>query len=78
VGWVLIVTAVLVLVPVALQLRTGEHGILDFAGYFLFASGLFIVGASELWLDPAIEGTGMLIGLGAVIAGLIVARPKRR
>jgi hypothetical protein len=74
VGWVLIATAVLVLVPVALQLRSRERGLRDFAGYFIFAAGLCTVGAAELWLVGDAERVAMLAGLAAVVAGLLVAR----
>jgi uncharacterized membrane protein len=77
VGWVLIATAVLVLVPVALQLRSRERGLRDFTGYLLFSAGLFTVGAAELWLTANAERVAMLAGLAAVVGGLIVARFSR-
>lgn len=77
-GWILIVTAALVLVPVALQLRAGEYSGRDFAGYLLFAAGLASVGAAERWSPADLEQTLMLAGLGLVLAGLIVARPGHR
>ena len=74
-GWILIITAGLVLVPVALQLRAGEYGIRDFGGYLLFAAGLVLVGAAERWAAGAVA-TGMTIGgLLSVLAGLLIARP---
>ena len=77
-GWFLIATAVLVLVPVALQLRSRERGLRDFAGYFVFAAGLFTVGAAERWLAGDAERIAMLTGLAAVVGGLLVARLTAR
>ena len=76
-GWILIVTAVLVMVPVALQLRAGEHRFRDFGGYVLFALGLVLVGAAERWATGTTERTLTLAGLAAVVGGLFVARPGR-
>jgi apolipoprotein N-acyltransferase len=78
VGWILIATSVLVLVPVALQLRKRERGLRDFVGYFIFAAGLFTVGAAERWLAGDAEQIAMLSGLAAVVLGLIVARLAAR
>ncbi len=72
------VTAVIVLLPVAFQLRSGEHRLLDFTGYLLFAFGLFFVGATERWASGRNEQIGMIVGLAAVLLGLLLARPGRR
>lgn len=76
-GWILIVTAVLVMVPVVLQLRAGERNIRDFGGYVLFALGLVLVGAAERWATGSAEQTMTYAGLAAVVGGLLVARPGR-
>lgn len=77
IGYVLMATAILVLVPVALQLRSGEQRPLDFAGYFLFAAGLLAVGAGEAWLGGRAAIIATFGGLAAVLLGLLVARPGR-
>lgn len=74
-GWILIITAGLVLVPVALQMRSGEHGIRDFGGYLLFAAGLVLVGAAELWAMGGTATAMTVAGLVSVLAGLLIARP---
>lgn len=76
-GWILIITAALVMVPVALQLRAGENKFRDFGGYVLFALGLVLVGAAERWATGTTERTMTLAGLAAVVGGLLVARPGR-
>lgn len=76
-GWVLIITAVLVMVPVALQLRAGEHRFREFGGYVLFAIGLVLVGAAERWATGTAERVLTVAGLVSVLGGLLVARPGR-
>ena len=76
-GWILIITALLVMVPVALQLRAGETRFRDFGGYVLFAVGLVLVGAAERWASGTTESAMTFGGLAAVIFGLLVARPGR-
>lgn len=76
-GWVLIVTALLVMVPVVLQLRAGETRFRDFGGYVLFAIGLVLVGVAEQWATGTTANGLTLGGLAAVISGLLVARPGR-
>lgn len=77
VGYILVATAVLVLVPVALQLRTGEQSAMDFVGYFVFAGGLLAVGAGEAWLQGPSSMVATFGGLAAILAGLLLARPGR-
>lgn len=76
-GWILIVTALLVMVPVVLQLRAGETRFRDFGGYVLFAIGLVLVGAAERWATGTTGQAMTLSGLASVIFGLLVARPGR-
>ena len=46
IGVILAVTATIVLVPVMLQLRSGERRLRDVWGHFLFVAGLLVVAAA--------------------------------
>ncbi len=76
-GWILIITALLVMVPVALQLRAGETRFRDFGGYVLFAVGLVLVGAAERWAAGTAAQVMTFGGLALVLGGLLVGRPGR-
>jgi hypothetical protein len=77
-GWFLIATAVLVLIPVVLQYRAGEQSLRDLLGFLLFAAGLFIVGLSQIVSEGDARTWGSYGGLAVVVLGLLLGRPGRR
>lgn len=76
-GYFLMATAALVLFPVFLQVRSGEHGVRAVWGYILFAVGLFSVGASYTWLTGDSQRNVVLAGFAAVLIGLLVEERDR-
>ncbi len=76
-GFFLMATAAIVLVPVFLQVRAKEHGLRDVWGYILFAAGLFSVGASYSFLDGDARRDVAIGGLAAVLIGLFVQEGLR-
>lgn len=77
-GFFLMITAALVLVPVVLQLRSGEYGVRDVVGYLIFILGLFAVGAGYAFLDGPDQRNVGLGGLAAVLLGLMVVQYTER
>ena len=77
-GFFLMATAVLVLVPVVLQLRSGEYGLRDVLGYLIFILGLFAVGVGYAFFEGPDQRNLALGGLGAVLVGLMVVQYTER
>lgn len=77
-GVFLMITALIVLVPVFLQIRAKEHGLRDVWGYILFAAGLFTVGASYYFLDGDARRDLSIAGFVAVLIGLFVQEGFRK
>lgn len=76
-GVFLMVTAVLVLVPVFLQIRAKEYGLRSAWGYLLFAIGLFSVGASYSFLVGEPRRNLSIAGFAAILIGLFVQEGLR-
>jgi hypothetical protein len=77
-GFFLMATAALVLVPVVLQLRSGEYGLRDVLGYLIFIIGLFAVGVGYAFFEGPDQRNHALGGLGAVLVGLMVVQYTER
>ena len=76
-GWFLMATAVVVLFPVFLQIRSKEYGLRAAWGYLLFAVGLFSVGASYSFLEGASRRNLSIAGFAAILIGLFVQEGMR-
>lgn len=77
-GFFIIVTALVVCVPVLLQLRSGEEQLRDMWGYLLFAAGLFIVGLAYAILAQPAQTYAVWAGLAAAVAGLFAHHRESR
>lgn len=77
-GFFLMATAALVLVPVLLQLRSGEYGVRDVVGYLIFILGLFAVGVGYAFFEGHDQRSLALGGLAAVLIGLAVVQYTER
>jgi hypothetical protein len=77
-GYFLMATGALVLVPIVLQLRSGEYGLRDVLGYLIFVVGLFTVGIGYAFLEGTDQRRLALAGLGAVLVGLLVVQFTER
>ena len=77
-GFFLMATALLVLVPVMLQLRSGEYGMRDVVGYLIFILGLFAVGVGYAFFEGPDQRGLALGGLAAVLVGLAVVQYTER
>lgn len=76
-GVFMILTAVLVLVPVWLQLRASETRMREVWGHFMLAAGLFVVGIG-FWFFTAQQQTWIAAGgTLAVFIGLLVQHKDR-
>lgn len=77
-GFFLMATALLVLVPVILQLRARDYALREVWGYFIFVLGLFAVGCAYAFFDGAELRKLSLGGLGAVLVGLFFVQLTER
>lgn len=77
-GFFLMATALLVLVPVVLQLRARDYALREVWGYFIFVLGLFAVGSAYAFLDGADLRRLSLGGLAAVLIGLFFVQYNER
>jgi hypothetical protein len=75
-GLFLMVTALVVCVPVVMQVRAGEEPLRDMWGYLLFAAGLFVVGIAYALLAAPLQAYAVWGGLAAAIVGLFVHHRK--
>jgi hypothetical protein len=69
-GFFLMATGLLVLVPVVLQLRARDYALREVWGYFVFVLGLFAVGFGYAFFEGADQRRLSLGGLAAVLIGL--------
>lgn len=76
-GVFLMFTAVIVLIPVFLQLRAREYDWRAVWGYLLFAAGLFSVGASYSFFDGDARRNLSIAGFAAILIGLFVQEATR-
>lgn len=77
VGIFLIVTAFVILVPVLLQIRDGRFHWREVWGLFVLVAGFVMVGAAYMFLAGEEQRWLALLGLGAVLFGLLVQHKRR-
>ncbi|MGH7464087.1 MAG: hypothetical protein ACREK1_02865 [Longimicrobiales bacterium] len=77
VGIFLLVTALVILVPVVLQIRDGRFHWREVWGMFVLVGGFAIVAASYFFLTGPGHRWISLFGLGAVLFGLLVQHKRR-
>jgi hypothetical protein len=77
IGIFLFVTALVILVPVVLQIRDGRFHWREVWGMFVLVAGFMIVGAGYAFFTGAGQRWWSLIGLGAVLFGLLVQHKRR-
>jgi len=76
IGIFLLISAVVVLVPVVLQIRLGESRLRDVWGYIIFVAGLLVVATGDSTVGRAHQTRLALIGVMLALAGLL-AQPKQ-
>jgi hypothetical protein len=74
----MICTAAVVLVPVLLQLRSGESRVREVWGYFAFIAGLLLVALGDTTAGHAHQTVLTVAGVIATIVGLIAQARKAR
>jgi uncharacterized membrane protein YfcA len=77
VGTFLLVTALVILVPVLLQIRDGRFHWRDVWGMFVLVAGFAIVGIGFAFFAGGQQRLLSLIGLGGVLFGLFVQHKRR-
>jgi hypothetical protein len=75
IGIFLLLSALVVLVPVVLQIRLGESRLRDVWGYILFIAGLLVVAAGDSTLARTHQSQFAMAGVVLALAGLL-ATPK--
>lgn len=76
-GVFLIVTALMILVPVLVQIRDGRFQWREVWGMFVLVAGFAIVGAAYMFFVGTEQRWLSLLGLGAVLFGLLVQHRRR-
>jgi drug/metabolite transporter (DMT)-like permease len=77
IGIFLFVTAIVILIPVALQIRDGRFHWREVWGMFVLVAGFMIVGAAYTFFAGQNQRWLSLVGLGAVLFGLLVQHKRR-
>lgn len=77
IGIFLFVTAVVILIPVALQIRDGRFHWREVWGMFVLVAGFMMVGTAYMFFAGQDQRWLSLIGLGAVLFGLLVQHKRR-
>jgi uncharacterized membrane protein YfcA len=77
IGTFLFVTGLMILVPVLLQLRDGTYELREIRGMFVLVAGFAVVGAGFAFFDGRVQHWLSLIGLGAVLLGLLIQHKRR-
>ena len=72
IGVILAVTAMIVLIPVVLQLRSGERRVRDVWGHFVFVAGLLAVAAAYAFLVDERQYWLSVGGLVCALFGLFI------
>ena len=72
-GYFILVTALLVAVPVVLQLRSREADWKHAWAPVLFFLGLAVTGAAFAFIDPPMQTSIALGGVAAMLVGLVFA-----
>lgn len=77
IGVFLIVTSLVILVPVLLQVRDGRFHWREVWGMFVLVAGFAAVGGAYMFLAGQQQRWLSLLGLGAVLLGLLVQHKRR-
>jgi uncharacterized membrane protein YfcA len=77
IGIFLFITALTILVPVLLQLRDGTYQLREIWGMFVLAAGFAVVGTAYAFFDDRVQHWLSLIGLAAVLFGLLIQHKRR-
>ncbi|HEX2168457.1 MAG TPA: hypothetical protein VHG09_14580 [Longimicrobiales bacterium] len=77
IGIFLFVTAVVILLPVVLQIRDGRFHWREVWGMFVLVAGFMIVGTAFVFFAGPDQQWLSLLGLGAVVFGLLVQHKRR-
>lgn len=77
IGIFLFITAIVILVPVALQIRDGRFHWREVWGMFVLVAGFMIVGTAYTFFGGQDQRWLSLTGLGAVLFGLLVQHKRR-
>jgi len=75
IGIFFVLSAVIVLVPVVLQIRLGESRLREVWGYFVFVAGLLVVALADSDFGRGREIQIALLGVIIALAGLLL-QPK--
>jgi len=77
IGIFLFVTALVILIPVLLQIRDGRFHWREVWGMFVLVAGFVIVGTAYMFLAGQELRWMSLLGLAAVLFGLLVQHKRR-
>jgi uncharacterized membrane protein YfcA len=77
VGIFLFVTALVILIPVLLQIRDGRFHWREVWGMFVLVAGFMAVGTGYVFFAGQEQRWLSLLGLGAVLCGLLVQLKRR-
>jgi hypothetical protein len=77
IGIILAVTALVVLVPVLLQMRTDGRRLRDVWGHLIFVGGLLCVAAAYFFFADGRQWYLAVFGLAAALIGLFVQHRDR-
>jgi hypothetical protein len=77
IGIFLFITGLVILVPVLLQLRDGTYRLDEIWGMFVLVAGFAIVGTGYAFYEGSTLRWLSLIGLGAVVLGLLIQHKRR-
>lgn len=77
-GYFMLLTAVVVAIPVALQLRARESDWKHVWSPFLFLLGLAATGAAYAFGSPANQQNIAIAGVAAMLLGLLFAQKSRK
>jgi hypothetical protein len=72
IAFFMVCTAVVVLFPVALQLRDGVSRFGEVWGYFVFIAGFLLIAAGDTDIGRSNQGMLTTAGIVATLVGLIV------
>jgi uncharacterized membrane protein YfcA len=77
IGIFLFITALVILIPVLLQIRDGRFHWREVWGMFVLVAGFMAVGAAYTFFAGQEQRWLSLLGLGAVLFGLLVQHKRR-
>ena len=77
IGIFLVITALMILVPVILQIRDGRFRLAEVWGIFVLVGGFVIVGIGYAFYAGPMQQRVALGGLAAVLIGLFIQNWKR-